>query len=127
MSIWKKQVVEIKRRKGRAKGEVTGHRDMFTKADMGTNGVLVPRMVAKEKIPANIYELLRTQNEVDDANLPLEAAWRECIFCGEHATKQRLLNLQTVDLCDEHYLNKSIGRIAQRLRERKEGISHAQG
>lgn len=120
MTIWKKQTVEIKRRKGRAKGEVTGTKDMYTRADMGTNGKYIPRLVAKEKIPANIYKMLQEQGEVDDTNIPLQAGWRECIFCGEQATKQRLVNLQTVDMCDTHYLNENVGRIAQRLNQLKE-------
>lgn len=44
-----------------------------------------------------------------------------CLFCGEPGTKRRFVNLQSVDLCDEHYYACSIGRIVQQLRENEDG------
>lgn len=43
--------------------------------------------------------------------------YNECIFCKEHAKLSRLLNTQTLYLCNKDYYSKTIGQIAQQLRE----------
>lgn len=74
------------------------------------------KFIAKKNIPANVYELLGPDKVVDDSNLPASAPVRECIFCGELATRSKFVDLQTLALCDEHYFNKTTGEIVQQLR-----------
>lgn len=42
---------------------------------------------------------------------------KKCVFCGEVSKLTRIVNLQTVYLCDKDYYDKSIGKIAQKLQE----------
>jgi hypothetical protein len=42
---------------------------------------------------------------------------KNCIFCKGFGRYQRLVHLQTVYLCEEHYQTMNIGKIAQRMRE----------
>lgn len=81
------------------------------------------RFIPKATIPANIFVLLDEPNKViDDSTIKLEAPVRECIFCGVVCKKQRLVNGQTVAVCDDHYYSKNMGQTAQRIRELKEGV-----
>lgn len=77
------------------------------------------KFVSVKNIPANIVELLNTNKEVDDTDLPPAPMYRGCIFCDKHSKLQRTVNLQTVYLCDEHYYDKTIGQVAQQLNEKK--------
>jgi len=40
-----------------------------------------------------------------------------CVFCGNPSETSRFVNLQTVNLCQEHYLNKTTGEIVEKLRK----------
>ena len=42
---------------------------------------------------------------------------KECIFCGESATKQRFVNLKIAMLCDGDYSSHTTGEIAAQIRE----------
>jgi hypothetical protein len=75
--------------------------------------------VSTKTIPANVMELLRYRDEVDDTDLPSAPAFRKCIYCDSHSKYERFINLQTVYLCDEHYYSKSIGQVAQQLNKEK--------
>lgn len=49
---------------------------------------------------------------------------KECIYDGTEAKLSRSVNGEMVYLCDEHYYSKSLGQVAQQLREvRSEGNS----
>lgn len=74
------------------------------------------RIVATKKVPINIVELLKTKNEVDDTLIPDSPNLKPCIFCGEHSKFERILDMQTVYLCSEHYYSKTIGQVAHKLR-----------
>ena len=63
-------------------------------------------LISKKDIPEDILLALTGQDGKDG---------KACIFCGHKATQSRFVNLQTVDLCDKHYYDTSIGEIAQRL------------
>lgn len=77
-------------------------------------------------IPANIFKLLDTEKEIDDSTIKvLEAGWRGCVFCEGQGIRHRLVNLQTVYLCDMHYYSTTIGQIAEQLRG--EGTKHEKG
>lgn len=42
---------------------------------------------------------------------------RSCVFCGQYTNWKRLVNQQTIAICEEHYYSETIGSIAQKLRE----------
>lgn len=72
---------------------------------------------------ADIPELIMAgfengQVEIDDLDLNLDVPDKNCLFCGEPNCKlTRLLNTEIIYLCDEHYYSKSLGQIAQHIRE----------
>lgn len=76
------------------------------------NGIFI----SKDKIPISVLEELTRTNVVD---VPI----KECVFCGVGCKFTRLVNLQTVYLCDEHYYSKTIGQIAQQIRENSDAKS----
>lgn len=77
--------------------------------------------IAKKNIPANIFRELEAGKEaVDDEGMQLEGNVKECIFCGQVCKWSRIVNMQTIYLCEEHYYDKTIGQIAQRMREAEE-------
>ncbi len=43
---------------------------------------------------------------------------KSCIFCGQPTNIERLVNLQRVYICEEHYHTTNIGQIAQKIREK---------
>lgn len=75
------------------------------------------KLFAKGNIPANIFPLIKVGETVSDENVRLEAPLKECLFCGVPCKNVRLLNQQTVALCDEHYYSKTLGQVAQKVRE----------
>lgn len=74
------------------------------------------KFIKKADIPASIFQSLELNPEYDES--------KECIFCGKPGTKIRQFNLMIVNLCDEDYFSKSLGKIAQQLRERTENGSN---
>jgi len=51
---------------------------------------------------------------------------KACLFCGSFASETRFVNLRTIALCEEHYYDKNIGQIVQRLREIEHGQSNVE-
>jgi hypothetical protein len=72
------------------------------------------KMISKKIIPAEILQILEDQEQFDD-NPPPEKPIKVCIFCGQPASHNRLVNLQTVDLCEKHYYDTNMGEIAKQL------------
>ena len=66
------------------------------------------KLVSKDKIPEDVLASL-----VDDKPV------RTCAICGKVATKARLLNLQTIECCEEHY-TVTLGKLAELLRKKEE-------
>jgi hypothetical protein len=48
---------------------------------------------------------------------------KACIFCGEHSNLTRFVNLQRVALCETHYYSETIGKVAQKIRERENAVA----
>lgn len=73
------------------------------------------KLVSKTTIPANVFAQLKPDEEFDDEGIVPEAPVKTCIFCDAPTKISRLVNLQTVYICEEHYYDKTIGQIAQHL------------
>lgn len=75
------------------------------------------KFIKEENIPADVF--IRLQNEtIVSTEQPITD--KNCIFCGVGGCKMtRFINLRTIYLCEEHYYAETIGKIAQRLRERE--------
>lgn len=71
------------------------------------------KMVARDKLKLHVLEALGDKDEFTDNG-------RYCIFCGNRTNIYRILNLQQVALCKQHYDTESAGRIVQHLRETNE-------
>lgn len=78
-------------------------------------------LIKKTEVPANIYDQLINADigtVIDDAEVKVvEAPLKLCIFCKQPTKLTRFVNLQTVYLCEEHYHDKTIGQVAQQIRE----------
>ena len=71
------------------------------------------KFTAPEEIREHILKQLSEQDEVTDND-------RYCIFCDKPAKLTRLINMELVYICNEDYYAKTVGQIAQQLREDKE-------
>ena len=71
------------------------------------------KMVSPKSIPEDVLAKLNDHVTVEP---PKEKPQRTCIFCGEPGTEESFIDLQTIYLCQEHYLNKTKGEIAHKLR-----------
>lgn len=90
----------------------------YLKVELTSHGTREhPKFVGKTKIPASVLDALESMDEVDESALALQPLKRECIFCGETCKNTRRVNNQTVYLCNEHYYAKTIGKVAERIRE----------
>lgn len=82
------------------------------------------KIVGKNKLPRHIMERYGLLNPEEPQEEDTPEKGREdpkgCLFCGVHSRFTRFVNLQTVYLCDSHYYDVNIGKVAQRLRELKE-------
>ena len=79
----------------------------YTKDNKITNSARVPAEV-KERLeiaPSMEYEL--------NYDKPM------CCFCDASVTRKRMVNLETVGLCEWHYQHMNLGKIAQQVRENK--------
>jgi hypothetical protein len=76
------------------------------------------KMISVKDIPTEILDKMVIGEPISDEPVEVPVSQeRKCIFCGINATDTRLINLQTVALCEEHYLNRTVGEIVQQLRE----------
>lgn len=88
----------------------------------GRNGIRYMKdgkLVAKASLPPEIFTQLEVDKIVTDEELT-PVVDKTCIFCGMGSHLYRLVHNQTVYICDVHYYSESIGKIAQRMREREE-------
>lgn len=76
------------------------------------------RFVAKKDIPADILIKLGVGmtdiNEVDQE--AIEPDVHKCIFCGMATNQFRLFNSEPVYVCTDDYYDKSMGQLAQKVR-----------
>lgn len=80
------------------------------------------RTVKSDTVPPEVVAGLEHTNPLDDTNIPeapIPVVDKSCVFCGMGSRMTRLVNMQTVYICDQHYYDKTIGKIAERLRELK--------
>lgn len=75
------------------------------------------RFIARDKIPPAILEKLNQDMPVSDEWRDVQPPTKQCLYCLKEAKLSRVVNLQTVYLCDEDYYAKTIGQITQRIRE----------
>lgn len=78
------------------------------------------RPVKTTEVPSNIVDLLEHQPEVDDELLKLESPYRRCVFDGEYTKLSRVVNQQTIYICEKDFYDKTIGQIAQQVRINEE-------
>lgn len=102
------------------------------------------KRISRGDLPTSIKKILKTNlNAEDDLQPPYpptktelrkirdaelaEAAKvapppvKQCIFDGKETKIHRVVNGETVYICDEHYYAKSLGQLAQGLREFRNG------
>lgn len=77
------------------------------------------RFIKKEDVPEEILEILTPGHDVDTEAGPVLAPKKQCIFCGEDTNWVRVLNGQTIYICETDYYDKTMGQIAQRVNQLK--------
>lgn len=73
------------------------------------------KMISVKDIPEDIVDKLPLNGEYEEKEVVAPTV-RKCIFCGNHATESRFVDLQTIYLCEEDYYHKTIGEISQILK-----------
>lgn len=71
------------------------------------------KLTKESRIPHDVMEKFAY---TDTVNYDFDPLARLCLFCDSPQTRQRVLNSQTVELCDWHYHNMSLGKIAAQVR-----------
>lgn len=74
------------------------------------------KLIKTADVPSNVVDLLEHQPEVDDTNLKLQTPYRNCVFCKDYTKLSRMVNQQTVYICEKDFYDKTIGQIAQQVR-----------
>lgn len=78
------------------------------------------KLVKKNTLPRHVMEHfgLFSPDDPKEEDTPEEGKDpKGCLFCGMHSRFTRYVNGQTVYVCDEHYYEKNVGKIAQRIQE----------
>lgn len=76
------------------------------------------KMIKKTDVPKKIFEQLNSgATEVDDSEVDTSTNVKLCVVCKSYGNLTRVVNLQTVALCEEHYYGMNIGQLAQFIRE----------
>jgi len=75
------------------------------------------RICSPSRVPHDVREKLEYADEIKYDEEPDR---RRCIFCWAPQHRQRYLNQQLVDLCEWHYQNMSLGKVAQQVAYLKE-------
>lgn len=78
------------------------------------------KMISPKEIPENILQVLQHNPVFNEEDEPVRTD-KACIFCGTHSNLTRVVNLQVVSLCTDHYYSETIGKIAQHLRSNQDG------
>jgi len=73
------------------------------------------KMISVKDIPEEIIDKLPLNGEYVEQEV-IAPTVRKCLFCDRDATESRFVDLQTIDLCEEHYYHKTIGEISQTLK-----------
>lgn len=63
------------------------------------------------------HEVIEKFDIINPVEYDEEPERRRCLFCDAPQKRIRILNLTTIDMCEWHYLNLSLGKIAQAIRE----------
>lgn len=66
------------------------------------------KLVSKDK-----YDELSGPQTIDQPSTTVIT--KTCLFCGEPATHERLVQLKTINLCESDYINKTTGEIGEKL------------
>jgi len=76
------------------------------------------RFIKFADVPDNILSQLRDHSTAEEEP---EVHVKKCIFCGAFGRYTRFVNLQTIELCEEHYYSESVGKIVHKLKETQNG------
>lgn len=71
------------------------------------------KMVKESTVPHEVMERFEYTTEVEYDDEPTR---RRCLFCDAPKSRGRYLNGETIELCEYHYQNKTLGSIAAQVR-----------
>lgn len=77
------------------------------------------RLISVRDIPQVVLSQLQPGIPFDYKVEPPQEIPKDCLFCGAPAKLTRIVNGYVVVLCHDHFYSETIGRIAQKLREKE--------
>lgn len=83
------------------------------------------KLVGKDKIPGFIHKRLVLNQEISDEKVPFTIPVKQCIFCDAYTKHCRVVNAQTIYVCEQHYYSESVGKTVQQLREREQAYERS--
>lgn len=100
-------------------GKVSYTKTGLKRGESGAEGFT--RVVDINELPPVVLENFEAGEDVveySEGDIPVVTLNRECLFCGMGGCKlTKLLNGETLYLCEQHYYDKNLGQIAQKVRE----------
>lgn len=77
------------------------------------------RFTKVDQIPLDELDRLFGRKEPEPVVIPMptELKPKSCVFCGMYTTWNKLVNSQTIPICQEHYYSETTGKIVQRVKE----------
>lgn len=72
------------------------------------------KLTKESTIPPEVLDKFSINPEVEYDDEPER---RRCIFCDSPQKRIRTLNLTMIDLCEWHYQNMTLGKIAEQVRK----------
>lgn len=75
------------------------------------------RFIAKAAVPPKILAKLEVGREVSDERVHVTPPIKKCIFCSKETKLSRIINSETIYLCENDYYSKTVGQVVQKVRE----------
>ena len=74
------------------------------------------RIVSKDSVPLELIDELNDSLKEPEA---VPQGTKLCLFCGVYTNWKRFVNGQNVSICEEHYYEKTLGKIVEKLNEQQ--------
>lgn len=81
--------------------------------DSGYRYLKEGKFIKESRVPHEVMDKFQYSEEIEYDDVPDK---RRCVACDAPQSRQRYLNAEMVDLCEWHYQNMSLGRIAAQVR-----------
>lgn len=84
------------------------------------------KMISIQDVPDEVLYELQFTDQVEERHLEPPRFNKPCLACDKEGKYERIVHMQTIVLCNEHYYSLNIGKIAQLLKEKSGEKQEAQ-